>query len=168
MGDADYTGGSPPLHFRGLKNREGTVDSLRAYFGFGAATDLVVGGGSAGGLAAFLHVDWYAAQAPGAKARAVIDSGFFMDGDYNRDGKFNPSSYELRMANLYDFMNAKAGIAPTCVAAIGYKCLFAYHLLPFIKTPVLSLMSQFDATMGPGEVRFAGHPAPALHRAVRP
>ena len=29
--------------------------------------------------------------------------------------------------------------------------LFAYHLLPFIATPVMALNSVYDATMGPGE-----------------
>lgn len=32
--------------------------------GFSKATDVVVGGGSAGGLATFLHVDWWASMAP--------------------------------------------------------------------------------------------------------
>ena len=76
----------------------------------------------AGGLAAYLHVDWYAEQAPaGVKARGMPDSGcvapapavrirerlgctsftlvgatcsFFMDGNYTRDGK---ADYEGRM-----------------------------------------------------------------------
>jgi len=156
IGDAEWSQTQPTLYFRGLKNREATIASLKQNFDFGAATDVLVGGGSAGGLAAYLTVDWYAAQAPGAKTRGIPDSGFFLDGDYNRDGKANPTSYEARMLNLYAFMNASSGLgaAPgtaACDAAVGYKCLFAYHLLPFLKTPVLALNSEYDATMGPGD-----------------
>jgi O-palmitoleoyl-L-serine hydrolase len=133
------TPSAPLLYFHGLYIRRAAVASLQASYNFKAATDIVVGGGSAGGLAAYLHVDWYASQAPpGAKARGLPDSGFFEDGNYTRDGK---SDYEGRMANLYEFTNAVAGISPACTATLGYKCLFAYHLLPYIKSPVLALNS---------------------------
>jgi hypothetical protein len=39
---------------------EAVVASLIATYNFDSATDLVIGGCSAGGLAAYLHVDWYA------------------------------------------------------------------------------------------------------------
>jgi len=147
----DATSGN--LYFQGLKIRQATSASLKATVGFDKATDIVVGGCSAGGLAAYLHVDWWASQAPRAKARGLPDSGFFLDGNYNRDGK---PDYEGRMNNMYNFMNSKAGISPACTSAIGYKCLFAYHLYPFIKTPVLALNSAFDATMGNGDCGHSG------------
>jgi len=76
------------LYYYGLRNRQATVAALRASFGFGAATETVVGGGSAGGIAAYLHADYYASEAaPGAKGFAMPDSGFFEDGNNNRDGK---------------------------------------------------------------------------------
>ena len=76
-GDAAVAG-PPALHFAGLKIREAAAASLRASFALDGATDVVVGGGSAGGLAAYLHVDWWARQAPaGVKARGMPDSGFF-------------------------------------------------------------------------------------------
>jgi len=149
----DAMSNSPMLYFQGLKIRQGVAASLRQKYNFGSATDMVIGGCSAGGLAAYLHVDWWASQVPGAKSRGLPDSGFFMDGNYNRDGKPN---YEARMNNLYNFMNSKAGLPPTCDAQIGYKCLFAYHLLPYIKTPVMALNSAYDATMGPGDCGHSG------------
>ena len=138
----------PPLHFNGLKIRQAVVASLRATANFTSATDLVVGGCSAGGLAAYLHVDWFAAQAgPTVKTRGLIDSGLFEDGNYTRDGKAN---YEFRMSQLYAMMNASAGIGAACNAALGYRCLFAFNLLPFIRTPVFATNSAYDATMGNG------------------
>ena len=81
-----YAGGSfvgsatspsaPILYFHGLYIRRAAVASLQASYNFNAATDVIVGGGSAGGLAAYLHVDWYASQAPrGSKTRGLPDSG---------------------------------------------------------------------------------------------
>jgi len=154
MSDSDPSDPSAaPLYFYGLGIREAVAKSLREKYGFADATDLVVGGCSAGGLAAYIHVDWWAHQVPKAVARGLPDSGFFLDGDYNRDGKPN---YEARMANLYKFMNSSAGISSTCTSRIGYKCLFAYHLMPFIESPVLALNSAYDATMGNGQCGHSG------------
>jgi hypothetical protein len=79
-GSARNLSSTPPLYYDGLNIRQQVVASLRATAGFGAATDLVVNGCSAGGLAAYLHCDWYAAQVPAAKAACVPDSGFFLGG----------------------------------------------------------------------------------------
>ena len=49
--------------------------------GLGAASDVVVSGCSAGGLATYLHVDRWAAALPKAKVRGLPDSGFFLDFD---------------------------------------------------------------------------------------
>jgi len=144
---------SPMLYFRGLKIREAVVASLRALHAFDSATDIVIGGCSAGGLAAYLHVDWYAHQAPKATTRGLIDSGFFLDGNYSRDGK---PDYETRMSNMYNFMNSKEGIDAACAEKMGYKCLFAYHILPFITSPIFALNSAYDATMGDGECGHSG------------
>jgi hypothetical protein len=48
-------------------------------------------------------------------------------------------------------MNASASLPRACDASLGYKCLFAYHLLPYVATPVLALNSAYDATEGDGE-----------------
>ena len=136
--------------FPGLKNRQQTVAALKASFGFDAATDLVVGGGSAGGIACYLHADYYAAESPaGSRTAAMCDSGFFEDGNNDRDGK---GDYDSNIQNLYGFMNSIAGIHSTsCTSKLGYKCMFAQHLIPYIETPFLGLNSAYDATMGNGE-----------------
>ena len=139
-----------PLTFAGLAIREQTVAVLRASFGYDGATDVVVGGASAGGIAAYLHCDFYLAAAPaGARGACLPDSGFFLDGDNDRDGK---GDYDSNMQSLYGFMASVRGIYSTaCTAAHGYKCLFADTLLPYIATPVFALNSAYDATMGNGE-----------------
>jgi len=151
-GDA-MSSAAPNLYFYGLGIREAVVASVKEMYGFDQATDVVIGGCSAGGLAAYLHADWYADQAPKAKARALPDSGFFLDGNYSRDGA---PDYEARMNSIYHFMNSAAGINPDCNSKVGYKCLFALHALPFIKTPVFALNSAYDATMADGQCGYSG------------
>jgi len=149
----DAVNSSPMLYFRGLRIREAVVASLKAYYAFDSATDLIIGGCSAGGLATYLHVDWYASQVPKAKAGGLPDSGFFLDGNYSRDGI---PDYEANMKNLYNFMNSQAGIHSPCIAKLGYQCFFAYHILPFISTPILVQNSAYDATMEDGECGHSG------------
>ena len=130
--------------------------------GLGEATDLVLAGCSAGGLAVYLHVDrWREALA--AKAAALgrsassvnvvglADSGFFL-----RGGKPGPSAagaatdcdYEARMRFLFSELNAAAAVPAACAAAAApgesYKCMFAEHLLPHVRTPVFTLQSVSD------------------------
>eukprot|EP00035_Acanthoeca_spectabilis_P027659 m.467328 g.467328 ORF g.467328 m.467328 type:complete len:391 (+) comp26232_c0_seq1:100-1272(+) len=148
-GDALGTWENRSLHYRGLRNRDATIAALRHNFNFDAATDVVVGGGSAGGIACYLHIDYYAEQARGARTVGMCDSGFFEDGDNDRDGK---GDYDANMKALYGFMNATAGIhSVECTSALGYKCMFAVHLFPYIRHDFFGLNSAYDATMGNGE-----------------
>ena len=70
-GDATGAWGNMSLWYSGLKNRQHTVLQLKDSFGFDAATDVVVGGRSAGGIACYLHIDYYAAQVSSAAVRTI-------------------------------------------------------------------------------------------------
>ena len=62
----DPTTGVPAnatVYFRGIKNFDGVLDFAMAH-GMGDASELVVTGGSAGGLSTFLHTDRAAARIP--------------------------------------------------------------------------------------------------------
>ena len=43
--------------------------------------------------------------------------------------------------------NAAAGLPPACTAAVGYKCLFAPYVVPYLSTPIFAINSKFDASM---------------------
>lgn len=64
------------LFYRGKRIREAVFDSLHKKHNMGAATDVVVSGCSAGGLATFLHTDqWCDAllkTAPGVKCVGMV------------------------------------------------------------------------------------------------
>merc|ERR1719174_2686005 len=72
-----------PLYFRGKRIREAVFASLLSSKGLANASDVVISGCSAGGLATFLHTDQWcdaiAAAAPGAMCVGLPDSGFFLD-----------------------------------------------------------------------------------------
>lgn len=63
------------LYFRGFRNLEAILADLVARRALKNATDLVLTGCSAGGLAAYLHADYIAALVPNATVIAAPDSG---------------------------------------------------------------------------------------------
>eukprot|EP01047_Picozoa_sp_COSAG01_P048819 COSAG01_NODE_4783_length_4747_cov_3.078959_3_plen_340_part_00 len=72
------------VHYRGLRNLDATLEYAFAHLGLGLATEVVVTGGSAGGLSTFLHVDRIAQRVKaGAKDCQVVTAapvvGFFLD-----------------------------------------------------------------------------------------
>ena len=67
------------LAFRGLLNLDSALDWLVSNKGLGNASELVVTGGSAGGLSTFLHTDRIASRAPLAKVRALPVVGYFLN-----------------------------------------------------------------------------------------
>ena len=79
--------------------------------------------------------------------RAIPDSGWFLDGHYERDGKLD---YGSRMKAMYSMINAVSGLAKKCTDAEGHKCLFAPTAVKYVKTPVFALNSEYDASMGKG------------------
>ena len=71
------------LHWRGSRIIDATIESLlanplRPLF---SAVEVVVGGGSAGGLATFIHCDRWAGHFRTAQTHfaCLADSGFFLD-----------------------------------------------------------------------------------------
>ena len=65
------------LHFRGRQITEALIADLRARHGLGAATDVVIGGCSAGGAHVVTHLDRVRSLLPaGAKVAGFSDSGF--------------------------------------------------------------------------------------------
>lgn len=104
------------LHFRGRAILDAEIKSILVDRGMNKASDVVVSGCSAGGLATFLHCDYWAAgiaNATGgaAKVACMPDSGFFLDEDRG-------PKYHSNMKNVYTFQeSSSAGLNAACVAA---------------------------------------------------
>ena len=71
--------GGERVFYRGHRILRAVIAAVLADTGLAAATEVVVGGCSAGGLSTYLHADeWRAALPPAAKVVALPDSGFFV------------------------------------------------------------------------------------------
>jgi len=137
------------LHFRGRAILDAEIKSLLQDRGMDKASDVVVSGCSAGGLATFLHCDHWAAAIANAtngaaKVACMPDSGFFLD-EQRKPG------YHANMKNVYTFQESSAaGLNAACVEAHKatgdtYKCIFAQWSSAHIKTPTFPLQSQYDS-----------------------
>jgi len=135
------------LHYRGRAILDAEIKSLLFARGMNKATDVVVSGCSAGGLATFLHCDHWAdaiteATKGAAKVACMPDSGFFLDED-------RAPKYGSNMRNVYRFQESSAaGLNAACVAAHKSdpeKCILAQWASEHIKTPIFPLQSEYDA-----------------------
>lgn len=142
--------GGTPLHFRGRAILDAEIRSLLEDRGMKHATDVVVSGCSAGGLATFLHCDRWAdaiANATDGKAKVAClpDSGFFLDEDRGQE------LYGSKMRNVFAFQESSAkGLNAACLAAHTAtgdpeKCIFAQWTSEHIKTPTFPLQSVYDS-----------------------
>ena len=147
------------IFFRGARLRRALAAALLADEGLAAATDVMLGGGSAGALATFLHADsWRAALPAAATLVAVPDSGFFLDYNFS-----SGVGYGHDMRWLVAAMNASLPAA--CVAAHADDpalCMFAENIAPTLQTPTFALQSTYDAY----QVPVIAHLAPADAAAI--
>lgn len=156
------------IYFRGIKNFDGVLDFAMAH-GMGDAAELVVTGGSAGGLSTFLHSDRAAARVPKAKVRAAPVVGFFLDVDNfkhtngNESGHGGPNTlewvmpgtganYTTWMEYIYTMQNltfgVDGGLTKACEASFPdepHLCFMSPHMSQFIETPLFMFNSRFDA-----------------------
>jgi len=143
---SDYQGHH--LYFRGLRNLQAYLDDLSTNHGLMMGTEFVISGCSAGGLATYLHVDWWKENLPkGAIVKGMPDSGFFLDYDSTIAGG---PHYSTDMKWVFQAMNATSGVNQACISAHTPTkdtnlCFFAEHTSPHITTPIFPLQSQYDS-----------------------
>ena len=149
---SSWTGNQPepqlvdgvPLYYRGRAILDAVLDDLMDR-GIKNATDVVVGGGSAGALGVYLNVDHYKERLTppdgrGIRFSALPDGGFFMD--------MNTKGYHDGMAWLAAPNGMNAVLHPACAAAhedAPELCMFAPHVAAFIQTPIFVLQAKYDA-----------------------
>jgi len=134
-------------YLRGSYILEAIIGTLLTDFGVASATDFVLNGNSAGGLAVYLGADRVAAQLhatnPTLRVTAVPDSGFFLDvtsylGNRNLLETFQ-QTYAFHQSMVND----------ACLAAQSpqttWQCFFPQYALPFIQTPLFVTQSSGDS-----------------------
>jgi hypothetical protein len=68
--------------FAGRNNFNAVIGYLMSTVGMGNATEVILSGGSAGGLAVFYNLDHLATLLPaGVRLTGFPDAGFFLDGE---------------------------------------------------------------------------------------
>ena len=153
------------LMHRGIRNLDATIEHALAKLGLDKATDLVLSGSSAGGLATFVHadhvVDKVRAQAPGIAEgafNAVPFVGYFLD-HHNAAGDYN-SSYTGRMEYVYNMQNVSGALSPDCLVAYPntpFMCFMSPHLAPFIRTPWWMVNSKYDSWQLGNDLQLANY-----------
>ena len=139
-------GGGQTIYSRGRYIIDAIFGTLAARHGLAAATDYVVNGNSAGGLATYLHADYVAdlihAVSPAAKVVAVPDSGFFMDvPDFNGNRGLWSS-----FAATFSFHNATGpgSLNPACLAA---KSAGDWWMCAMVSCPPSSALPKRNPTL---------------------
>jgi hypothetical protein len=175
-GDREYPDGKNAdgkkkiLYSKGSKIREGLINQLFSYHGLGDSSELIVSGGSAGGLAVLMGLDRIAEQvhkiAPDMRVLGLSDSPLFPDftsgnssfklSKGTRGYDFLPdgfsTDYSRGMRSMAVQTNAYLGSDKHCLDAFApggsnaqASCVFAQYLLAFIDSPLFVLQSRFDS-----------------------
>ena len=142
-------GGKPgDLWLRGRNNFDALVSHFSTTLGMDNATDVILSGGSAGGLAVFYNLDHFATLLPpSVRLVGFPDAGFFMDvkgetsGEYDYRGLFQGADPVWNVTG-------SGGTNLKCLAANAgekWKCLMAQYIAPHVETPIFVMNSDYDA-----------------------
>jgi len=142
-----------PLHFKGRWITEALFRDLR----LDAASHVVMGGCSAGGIRVLAHLDYLRSLLPATVSVAgFADSGFYTD---------VPSFTNLkRFVVAPDGQNATRLLSQHCLAAhplAAEKCLIAQHAARYLRTGTFVWQSLFDADQRSCEMNPSCAAAPA-------
>lgn len=140
------------LYFRGARVLDAMLDTLIQDHGLGKATDVLVSGGSAGGLAAYLHADHVkeylqAKGAPLKRFKAAPLSGFFL----MHEASTGELVYPNQMKYVFDMQNSSSGVNSNCLASYAsrpldaWRCIFANESYAHSKTLMFPLGSALDS-----------------------
>ena len=149
--DAPLDANGTKLWFRGRRILEQTLGALLApRVGMGQATHVLLSGGSAGGLSAYLHANYVGSRLPRGAVLAVVPlSGFFLNGP-NAAGA---PMFEPRLRWVFKTHNATAAVAqsnPQCLADHAatngsWKCFQAPTVLRYAAHPTFIVNSAYDS-----------------------
>lgn len=139
------------LYFRGRRILDETLKALAKDYGLSKASNVLLTGCSAGGLATYLHTDYVEEQlrtkyAPGmTRYKATSMSGFFLQ-HKTVEGL---AVYPTQMKNIFEMSNATYGVNAACIEAMNatsqWQCNFAQHAYAYTKSPTFPLNSALDS-----------------------
>jgi len=119
---------------------------LSADYGLDEATDIVIAGSSAGGLAVFLHSSYFHRIFDGDRTKLVLlpSGGFFA----RSNGHRHSTRWADRMKYAFSMQNGTSSIVDSqCLAkhrGDESECVFPGNLIRDVMNPMFILNSQFD------------------------
>jgi len=138
--------GSDTIYYRGHRVLIATVKDLLKNQGLDKATDVLVLGDSAGGMATFFHSDLIRTMMPESVTRfkGMPLSGIFLD-HANAEGR---AYFANDTKHVFDMQNCSGGVNQRCVAAQSadekYKCFFGQYTMEHVETPLFVVNSAYD------------------------
>lgn len=147
-----YRYGEQNLYFRGHQNLKEGMLALQTEYGLDKASDIVLSGCSAGGLAVYLNNDYivnnFVNQEAAKTFLSISASGFF---PFDNPINANDKNWANGILWIYDTQNVTNNLNAQCVA--HYKqmnaasnCMFAQFVVPFLhKNKIFALQSIYDA-----------------------
>ena len=153
-----------PLYFRGRANVDAMIDDLKSNHGLGDATDVIISGNSAGGLATFWAADRLSKQLSPAKVFAVPDSGFFIADQEAYSPWPNALRWIVEQGNLTD-----NGLNENCVADMRKtsgdvaSCAFPQVASSYITTPLFVMNGRYDPALTSISFGTGGGNVPAVN-----
>lgn len=134
--------------YRGHPNLQAIIESLKTNHGLGEATEVLISGGSAGGLASYLHADEVKAMigSPAlSKYKVAPASGFFL----NHTNAVDQIVYGQQMAYIFGIMNSTGGVPLSCRQRVGpgreHECITAAAVWQTMETPIFMMNSAIDS-----------------------
>ncbi|KAG8382142.1 hypothetical protein BUALT_Bualt05G0045900 [Buddleja alternifolia] len=140
-GDVEAIDQETNLHLRGARVFKALTEEWLAK-GLANATNVMLVGNSAGGLATILNCDRFRALVPNAsRVKCVADSGFFIRAK-NLPGAEERESYYSRVV---EFHNITGSLPTSCTSKMDPGlCLFPENLVRNVQTPLFLLNSDVD------------------------
>jgi|EP01047_Picozoa_sp_COSAG01_P019019 hypothetical protein len=173
--------------FDGHANFVAIIEELIRSRGLGDAKRVLLTGDSAGGIGAFLNIDWLAARLPGADVKGAPIAGWFFPSALPGDlpDVFPPSDYAHFSAGthgnaesdstakgaLTDLIDGRGVLNADCVAAqkLGewWACGSVHKLYPYIKTSLYVIENMYDtAQIYAADGKLPKHPSKAEGQAM--
>jgi O-palmitoleoyl-L-serine hydrolase len=137
------------LFFRGAANLEQAVSDALARFSVKGVDEIIVTGGSAGGLSTTLHVDKLQALMGAGAAAGVPQCGYFPYYNASCEGP-SPSIWcnaTDQFKHTFEMQNASGAMSPACLAdhsSEPWQCFLAPTATPYVSSPLFVWQSKFD------------------------
>jgi hypothetical protein len=135
------------LWYRGRPNLNAVIEELTTSHGLGSATDVILSGGSAGGLAVYLQLDHLATLLPSStRLTGFPDAGYFADLP-NTKGEYVYRGYFQQADPVWN-STASGGTNAACLGSVNsssaWQCLMAQYVVPHLTTPLFVMNAAID------------------------